>query len=55
MGAKEDLSAKCTWIRVLKYDLTTGRQEMLRLEEEVDKDALLSPFLFNLYVQQVPH
>jgi hypothetical protein len=39
-GTKEDGSANCTWIKVLKYDSTTGRQEVLRLEEEVDMDAV---------------
>jgi hypothetical protein len=28
---------------------TEGRQEVCRLEEELDKDAVLSPILFNLY------
>ena len=29
----------CTWIRELKYDWTEGRQEVCRLEEELDKDC----------------
>jgi hypothetical protein len=48
-GAKEDWSANCTWIRVLKYDWTEGRQVVWRLEEELDKDAVFHTILYNLY------
>jgi len=40
IGMKEDCLANCTWIRGLKYDWTEGRQEVCRLDEELDKDAV---------------
>ena len=36
--------ANCTWSRRLKYDWTEGRQEVCRLEEEFDKDAVCHQF-----------
>jgi hypothetical protein len=39
-GAKEDWSANCSRIGVLEYNWDTGRQEVQRMEEELDKDAL---------------
>jgi len=38
------LITNCTWIRGLKYDWTKERQEMCRLEEELDEDALCREF-----------
>jgi len=32
------------WIRKLKYDRIEGRQEVCRLEEELDKDAVCHQF-----------
>ena len=43
-GVKEDWLATCTWLRVLKYDWTEGRQEVWRLEEELEKDAVCHQF-----------
>ena len=39
-GTKEDLSGNCKWISVLKYDWTKEREEVWRLEEELDKDGV---------------
>jgi hypothetical protein len=41
------LSANCAWIRMLKYDWTKGRKEVLRLEEVLDKDAICLTFCSN--------
>lgn len=40
----KDWLATCTRLRALKYDWTEGRQEMWRLEEELDKDAVYHEF-----------
>jgi len=42
--AKEDWLANCTGIRELKYDWTEENQEVGRLEEELDKDAICHRF-----------
>jgi len=34
-GMKEDWLATCTWLGVLKYNWTEGRQEVWRLEEKL--------------------
>jgi len=41
---RERRLANCTWIRGLKYDWTEGRQEVCRLEEELNKDAVCHQF-----------
>ena len=43
-GAKVNWLANCTWVRGLKYDRTEGRQEVWKLEEELDKDAVCHQF-----------
>jgi len=40
IGVKEDRLANFTWTRELKYDWNEGRQEVCRLEEDFDKDAV---------------
>ena len=51
---KEDWSTNCTWIRVLKYDWTKRRQEVWRLEKELDKDAVCHRFYTVWAVSTLP-
>jgi len=53
-GVKEDWLATCTWIRGLKYDWTEGRQEVCRLEEELDKDAVCHQFCSTCTANKLP-
>ena len=46
--------ATCTWLRVLKYDSTEGTQEVWRLEEELDKDAVCHQFSSTCTVNTLP-
>ena len=46
--------ANCTWSRRLKYDWTERRQEVCRLEEELDKDALCHQFCSTCTANALP-
>ena len=46
--------ANCTWIRGLKYDWAEGRQEVCRLEEELDKDAVCHQFCSTCTANALP-
>ena len=48
-SVKEDWLATCEWLKVLKYDWIGGRQDVWRLEEELDKDAVCHQFCSNFY------
>ena len=48
------LLATCTWLRVLKYDWTEGRQEVWRLEEELDKDIACHHFCSTCTANALP-
>jgi hypothetical protein len=49
MGAKEYLSVNCTWIRVLNYDWTKGRQVCEDWKRSWTKMLFVTPILFKLY------
>jgi len=53
-GSEEDWSGDCIWIRVLKHDWTKGRQEVWRLEEALDKDAVCHQLYSTCTVSTLP-